>query len=317
VRRLGRLKQTAGPATDGVTRAEIEVIVNVGSGGGVRLELRRHLAQAFRALGVDARISFADGGADLVKLARRAARGDAERIVAGGGDGTLNAVAAAIIAADKALGVLPFGTLNHFAKDLGIPLDLESAVGAIVAGHEIRVDVGEVNGHIFLNNASLGLYPRVVRERERQQRLGWSKGPAAVWAAFAVLRRHPFLDIRLNVGGQSLTGRTPFLFVGNNEYAMERLTIGSRASLDKGRLSVYATSRLGRWGLLRLALRALAGGLRQERDLLAFATTDLLVETRRSRVRMALDGEVIVLRPPLHYAIRPRALRVLAPAAGP
>jgi len=280
-------------------------------------EVSLHVEEAFRALGADARITFAADGTDLVNLARVTARGDAERIVAGGGDGTLNAVAAATIDSGKTLGVLPLGTLNHFAKDLGIPLDLEGAVGAIVAGHAVRVDVGEVNGHLFLNNASLGLYPRIVRERERQQRLGWGKGPASVWAALAVLRRHPFLDIRLGVDGHTLTGRTPFLFVGNNEYAMERLTIGSRASLDRGRLSVYATSRLGRWGLVRLALRAWSGGLRQERDLLAFVTTDLFVETRRSRVRVALDGEVIVLRPPLHYAVRARALRVLMPAAGP
>ncbi len=297
-------------------RAGIEVIVNAASGGGVRPEVGLHVAQAFRALGADARVSVAADGTDLANLARLTARGDAERIVAGGGDGTLNAVAAATVDSGKTLGVLPLGTLNHFARDLGIPLDLQGAVGAIVAGHAVRVDVGEVNGHLFLNNASLGLYPRMVREREQQQRLGWGKGPASVWAALAVLRRHPFLDIRLSVGGHALTGRTPFLFVGNNEYATERLTIGSRASLDKGRLSVYATSRLGRWGLVRLALRALAGKLRQERDLLAFATTNLFVETRRSRVRMALDGELIILRPPLHYAVRPGALRVLTPAAG-
>jgi diacylglycerol kinase family enzyme len=163
-------------------------------------EVSLHVEEAFRALGADARITFAADGTDLVSLARVTARGVAERIVAGGGDGT---------------------------------------------------------------------------------------------------------------------GRTPFLFVGNNEYAMERLTIGSRASLDRGRLSVYATSRLGRWGLVRLALRAWSGGLRQERDLLAFVTTDLFVETRRSRVRAALDGEVIVLRPPPHYAVRARALRVMTPAPGP
>jgi diacylglycerol kinase family enzyme len=154
-----------------MTRAGIEVIVNAGSGG-VCPEVSLHVEEAFRALGADARITFAADGTDLVNLARVTARGDAERIVAGGGDGTLNAVAAATIDSGKTLGVLPLGTLNHFAKDLGIPLDLEGAVGAIVAGHAVRVDVGEVNGHLFLNNASLGLYPRIVRERERQQRAG-------------------------------------------------------------------------------------------------------------------------------------------------
>ncbi len=228
-----------------------------------------------------------------------------------------NTVAAAILESDKTLGVLPFGTVNHFAKDLGIPLDLEGAVGTIVAGHAVRVDVGEVNGRIFLNNSSLGLYPRIIRRRDKRQRLGWGKWPAYVWAAIAVLRRYPFLEIRLSSDGTTLVDRTPFLFVGNNEYNMERLNIGSRACLDKGELSVYATSRTGRLGLIRLALRALLGGLRQDRDLLAFTTTDLWVGTRRKRVRVALDGEVTIMDPPLHFQVRPGALRVLTPVKGP
>jgi YegS/Rv2252/BmrU family lipid kinase len=296
-------------------RAGPEVIVNASSGAGDRAEIHRRVTGAFEAAGADARISLAADGPDLVRLAHSAARGDAKTVVAGGGDGTMNSVAAAIIGSDKTLGVLPLGTMNHFAKDLGIPLDLEGAVRTIVAGHAVRVDVGEVNGRIFLNNSSLGLYPRIIRERERQQRLGWGKWPAYVWAALAVLRRYPFLEIRLSVKGRELTDRTPFVFVGNNEYQMDRLTIGSRACLDSGHLSVYAASHTGRLGLIRLAVRALLGGLRQDRDLLAFGTTDLRVGTRRKRVRVALDGEVTVMEPPLHYRVRPGALRVLAPVS--
>ena len=179
-----------------------EVIVNASSGAGVRAEVRQRLVEAFEAAGAHARISLAADGADLVRLAHRAARGDAEIVVAGGGDGTMSSVAAALIGSDKTLGVLPLGTMNHFAKDLGIPLDVEGAVRTIVAGHAVRVDVGDVNGRIFLNNSSLGLYPRIIRERERQQRLGWGKWPAYVWAALAVLRRYPFLEIRLSVDGR-------------------------------------------------------------------------------------------------------------------
>jgi YegS/Rv2252/BmrU family lipid kinase len=294
-------------------RARTEVIVNASSGAGVRADVRQRIAGAFEARGADARVSLAANGTDLAALAHSAARGDAETVVAGGGDGTLNSVAEAIIGSDKTLGVLPLGTMNHFAKDLGIPLDLEGAVGTIAAGHAVRVDVGEVNGRIFLNNSSLGLYPRIIRERERQQRLGWGKWPAYVWAALAVLRRYPFLEIRLTVDGRELTGRTPFVFVGNNEYEMDRLTIGSRACLDRGRLSIYAASHTGRLGLFRLALRALLGGLRRDRDLLALAATDFQVGTRRRRLRVALDGEVTVMEPPLHYRVRPGALRVLTP----
>jgi YegS/Rv2252/BmrU family lipid kinase len=293
-----------------------EVIVNASSGAGVRAEVRQRLVDAFEAAGAPARISLAAAGADLVRLAHSAAHGDAKTVVAGGGDGTMSSVAAALIGSDKTLGVLPLGTMNHFAKDLGIPLDVEGAVRTIVAGQAVRVDVGDVNGRIFLNNSSLGLYPRVIRERERQQRLGWGKWPAYVWAALAVLRRYPFLQIRLSVDGKERAGRTPFLFVGNNEYETDRLTIGSRNSLDRGQLSIYAASHTGRLGLVRLALRALLGGLRQDRDLLAFAAADLRVDTRRKRVRVALDGEVVVMEPPLHYRVRPKALRVLAPFSG-
>lgn len=293
---------------------KIEVLVNARSGAGDRPEIQQRLGDAFNARGADARIFLAGDGLELVTLAQRAAASDAGRVVAGGGDGTINTVAAAMIDTDKTLGVLPFGTMNHFAKDLGIPLGLEAAIETVVAGHAVSVDVGEVNGRIFLNNSSLGLYPHIIRERERQQRLGWGKWPAYVWAALGVLRRYPFLEIRLTVDGDAMIGRTPFVFVGNNAHDMTRFTIGSRACLDKGELSLYTTSHTGRLGLARLALGALLGGLRQNRDFLVFATKDAWIGTHHRRIRVALDGEVTIMAPPLHYLVRPGALRVLTPA---
>ena len=294
--------------------AAVEVILNARSGTGHGAAVRQRLADAFASRGVDARISMAGDGETLIALARHAVHSEADSVVAGGGDGTISSVAAAMIDSGKTLGVLPFGTLNHFAKDMAIPLDLDSAVDTIAEGHATAVDVGDVNGRIFLNNSSLGLYPRMVRERERQQRLGWGKVPASIWAAIGVLRRHPFLEVRLGVEGKELAGRTPFVFVGNNVYAVERLDIGTRACLDKGELSLYATSRTGRLGLILLALRALVGGLRQERDFLALTAHDIWVGTKRKGVQVALDGEVTIMEPPLHFRIRPAALRVLAPA---
>ena len=211
------------------------------------------------------------------------------------------------------MGVLPFGTMNHFAKDLHIPLDLEGAIETIVAGHAINVDVGEVNDRIFVNNSSLGLYPSIVRERRKQQRLGWGKWPAYVWAAVAVLRRYPFLDVRLSVDGKEFKSRTPFVFIGNNEYEMESLNIGGRTFLDAGKLSLYMSDRTSRLGLLRLAVRALFGGLRQEKDFIALCTKEVWIGTKHRHARVALDGEVLVMEPPLHYRVRLRALRVLAP----
>ena len=289
--------------------------MNAGAGAGQRADAQQRIADAFRARGAEARVSLAGDGTGLLTLAARAARGDAACVVAAGGDGTISAVASAIVGADKPLGVLPSGTMNHFAKDLKIPLDFDDAIETITAGHATRVDVGEVNGRIFVNNSGLGLYPRIIRERDRQQRLGWGKWPAYVWAALAMLRRYPFLEVRLSADGTDLALRTPFVFVGNNEYHMEQLDAGSRACLAKGELSVYTARATGRLGLVRLALRALLGGLRQERDFLAFTTADIRVDGRRRQLHVALDGEVVVMQSPLHSRGRPGALRVLTPAA--
>src|SRR5207244_3867283 len=171
--------------------------LNARSGTDDKKAVQRRLQQLFVARGIDAHISITRNGARVVDLAQQAARSNADIIIAGGGDGTINSVAAAAMESGKTMGVLPFGTMNHFAKDLHIPLDLEGAIETIVAGQAIEIDVGEVNGRIFVNNSSLGLYPSIVRERQKQQHLGWGKWPAYVWAALAVLRRYPFLDVRL------------------------------------------------------------------------------------------------------------------------
>ena len=292
----------------------VKVIINAYSGFEEKEEIRRQLAEIFAESEVACDISLARNGAEVADLARAAARADWKVIVAGGGDGTVNAVASAVVDSDKFLGVLPLGTLNHFAKDLGIPNDLDSAARAIVAGHTMNVDVGEVNGRIFLNNSSLGLYPTIVRERQKHQKLGSGKWPAFLWAALAALRRYPFLDLSLSVDGKEFHRRTPFVFVGNNEYEMESFNIGSRARLDRGHLSLYMTHQTGRWGLVRLAVRALLGRLREDKDFLALSTNEVKIETRRHRLRVAFDGEVDIMQTPFHYRVLPRALRVIVPA---
>jgi diacylglycerol kinase family enzyme len=290
------------------------VIINAESGANDKDSVRARLAELFDARGLDARIALARSGAEIVALARRAVQEDCNPIVAGGGDGTINAVASEIVETDRTLGVLPLGTLNHFAKDLKIPLDLEGAASNILDGRVASVDVGEVNGRIFLNNSSLGLYPSIVRHREKQQeRLGRGKWPAFIWATLNVLRRYPFLNVRLSTDSEELRRHTPFVFVGNNEYEMESFNVGGRSCLDAGQLSLYTAHGTGRLGLLRFAVRALFGGLRDEKDFDAMCTKEVWIETRRKRLRVATDGEVTVMSTPLHYRVRPGALRVLVP----
>ena len=290
-----------------------KILINAGAGGQFDDTLRERLGEIFRAADANADIIVAATPAEMAQVAQAAAREDYEMIVAGGGDGTISLVASALIDSGKVLGVLPLGTLNHFAKDLKIPTDFEEAAQNLVSGSLVQVDVGEVNGRTFLNNSTLGLYPTLVREREKQQRLGWRKWPAFVWAAIAALRRYPFVSVRATVDGEPVMTRTPFVFVGNNQYVMERLNIGTRERLDAGELSLYMTRRTGRFGLVRLAFRALLGRLRDEKDFMAMSAREVTIATKSSRARVAMDGEVDILQTPLEYRIRPRALSVVVP----
>ena len=293
----------------------LKIIISAGAGGVARDngEVSELLTSIFNEHKIDIDVSVATTGAELTELARDAARGPYKAIVAAGGDGTVSSVAASVIDSDKILGVLPLGTLNHFARDLKISSDLETAAQTIVAGHTTEIDVAEVNNRIFLNNSSLGLYPTIVRERVKHQRLGFQKWPAFVWATIQALRRYPFLDVRLRVKDQLLDRTTPFVFVGNNEYAMESFNIGLRDRLDRGVLSIYITHRTSRLKLISLALRALVGRLRDDKDFLAFSSDELKIETRHKRLRVAFDGEIELMETPLQYRIRTRALRVIVP----
>lgn len=289
------------------------VIMNKGAGGPDDPQARVH--ELFRAHGREPR--FVDPGNDICAVAADAARSAARMVVAAGGDGTVSAVASALAGTDKILGVLPVGTLNHFAKDLRIPLDLEGAVRTLVEGETAAIDVGEVNGRIFINNSSLGLYPQIVSRREvqQQQRLR-GKWPAFLWATIQALRRFPFLDLRIAFEGRQISRRTAFLFVGNNEYEIAGFNLGSRACVDGGQLGLYLTHRTGRFGLFRLALHALFGRVDQAKDFDAFCVKEARIESRRGRLLVACDGEVERMEMPLHYRIRPAALRACVPRKG-
>jgi diacylglycerol kinase family enzyme len=240
--------------------------------------------------------------------------GDHETIVAAGGDGTVSAVAAEVAGTEKVLGVLPLGTLNHFAKDLHLPLDLQGGVRTIAERNIKSVDVGEVNGRVFINNSSLGIYPHIVHRRiVEQMRLRIGKWPAFIWASMHAFRRFPFLDLRVELKGETLRRKTPFLFVGNNEYEMTGFRIGARKRLDAGKLGLYLTHRVGRWGLIRLAVRALLGYLSQQKDFEAYLVNEAFVEAHRRLILVAADGEVRWMELPLQYRSRPGALRVIAP----
>jgi diacylglycerol kinase family enzyme len=270
------------------------------------------IAAAFAGTGLSPEIQFV-AGRQATLAAQRAVAEGAGTVVAAGGDGTVGAVAAALAGTQVAMGILPLGTLNHFARDAGIPLGLAEAVRTVATGRARPVDVAEVNGRVFVNNSSIGLYPHALGERARQ---GGPKRVAMVAAAWAALQRLPAHRVLVAVDGRPEQRVTPCVFVGNNPYETSFGRVGHRAALDTGRLGVYTIRRASRPAVLALAVRALAGRLDTARDLGAEeASTVTIASAHRRTLRVALDGEVARLELPLRYRIRPGALRLLGPEA--
>jgi YegS/Rv2252/BmrU family lipid kinase len=287
------------------------LIINPEAGGYGKYRGVREVTDVLERCGVRAEIFHAepDGTAAAARLA---VEHGADTLIAAGGDGTVSAVASAITGTGTSLGILPIGTLNHFAKDMQIPLDVEQAARVIAGGKTSIVDVGEVNGRIFLNNSSLGLYPRIVMLRRKHRKLGRNRWVALFVAMATALRRMPFVHLRLLTEGTELSPReTALIFIGNNEYETSGGKAGTRQSLDGGHLFVYIVNATSRAQLVGLGIRALMGRLRDQEDFAVLRVTEAWVETRRRRVTVSFDGEAAVMNAPLHYRIRPGALRVL------
>ena len=290
-------------------------IYNPRSGSGHRPALLRASVERLRAAGHEVReyLCDSDRDGDPSQAAEAAVRDACGVLVACGGDGTVNAVARVAKTHHLVLGVLPFGTLNHFAKDLGIH-GTAHAEQVLLAGHIREIDAGLVNGRLFLNNAGIGIYPMMVLERERVQKAGIPKWPAFVAACVKIVLKMPFRRLCIKADGVRLARTTPFLFVGNNVYSIEGKSLGRRACLDAGVLGVCTARHVGPAGLFRFALRALMGTLRQDRDFTALTTTKLTVERKRRRaLHVSRDGEVCRMRLPLEFSTVPRAIQVLAP----
>ena len=295
---------------------DVVVICNSTAGAGCPNDWEQQLRAHFERAGAQARVHMVNNGAAIQGAVREALAQGVQRIVAGGGDGTISAVASELVGQDAVLGVLPLGTLNHFAKDLGIPLDLEAAVDTAVNGEVTPIDAAKVNDRVFINNSSLGLYPDIVRLRERhQRRLGHGKWRALLEASIGMAKKYPMLTVEIDIAGERHVLHTPFVFVGNNEYTMQGFEIGERRTLQDGRLSLYVTHRTGRLGLLRLATLALLRRLDQARDFATTTATSFTVRTGHSHLRVATDGEVTRMETPLHYRVLPGALKVALPKA--
>jgi diacylglycerol kinase family enzyme len=303
-----------------VYRLRVAALLNRSAGSIERLRVtavREALQAAFEQQGISADLEFLAGG-ELRLAAERArqrvARGELDAVVVGGGDGSIRTVASVLVGSDVSLGIIPLGTLNHFAKDLHIPISVDRAVTVISSGGTRYVDVAEVNSNIFINNSSIGIYPFLVLERERRRR----RSRLSKWIAFAltlprVLWHLPLFRLQIRVQGAVERCKSPCVLIGNNEYRLTIPAFGRRERLDRHEICIYVAKVQSPQSLFWLACRCILGRINQQRDLRIFRGDTAEVHSRRRRLLVAFDGEVETMRPPLHYRSRPGALRVFAP----
>jgi diacylglycerol kinase family enzyme len=292
----------------------IAVVINSAAGGLIgRAETEAALAARLRESGLEPVLVPESAGKLPARLdAALALHPDA--LVVGGGDGTIAAAAARLADTGVPLGILPLGTMNLLARDLGLPEDLDAAARALAGAERLAIDVAEVNGAVFLVAAMIGLPTRLGRHRERARGRGGLS--ARIGLGLAALRgalRHPPMRLALALPGRAgVRVWTRALVVTCNPLDAERFP--ARRALDAGSLGVYVARDFGAWWVVRFALRLLLGRPWGEHpDLAATEAPRLTVLSPRRTLRVMLDGEAALLRPPLRFRIRRGALTVLAP----
>jgi diacylglycerol kinase family enzyme len=294
---------------------KVRVIVNK-SGGTLKgvEDDEAQIVAAFLAAGVDADVRMTESADIFEALKEAAAAPGLDAVVAGGGDGTLSCAAGHLAGTGRAFGILPLGTLNHLARDAGIPAKIEEAAKVIAAGHIREFDVAEVNDRVFVNNSAVGLYPDMVLLREfEQEKKGRSKRLAMLSASLKSLshfRRH---KLWISAPGLETPIRTPLLFVGNNRYEVSLFGLGKRERLDAGELCLYAIRAGSRLHLLWAGIRGVFGRLDQQRDFITAYVTEAEISSDRPVLVLSADGETVRMETPLRYRIRPKALRLIVP----
>jgi diacylglycerol kinase family enzyme len=300
---------------------DVTVLVNRSAGTVIKGKITAEsLREMFQKAGTRADVKLIPGD-QILEAARAAVAAGTGAVIAGGGDGTIRSVASVLVGGEIPLGVLPLGTLNHFAGNLGIPEDLEAAVRLIAEGEVRAVDVGEVNGEIFLNNSSLGFYPPIVQARDQEMRRARrNKWVAAALATLRLLPKLSSLRVKISAGDWQVERRTEVLFVGVHEYTLNAFVHGASDALedDGGNLHLYISRSRSRLGLIGLALLGLVRDLKRVRSVEDRRLPELKVEVRKKRqIPVALDGEVARMNSPLLYRNRPQALRVIVPRETP
>ena len=313
--------EPATPAPERVAAtARLFVIINPGSGAQDAKAKRDLLGEIFEAAGRSHQFVPIEGPAMLegaVDKAAADAAGCGGVLVAVGGDGTINTVAAAALRQGCVLGVLPQGTFNLFARSHGISQDLETAAAALIRGCPEPVQVAQVNGRVFLVNASLGLYPQLLQDREGfQDRFGRRRWVAIVSGLLTLFKWRRQLKLEIELAGERTVLTTPTLFVGNNRLQLQRIGIAedTAARVGEGRLAAVAARPIGTMALMTLLLRGALGTLGEAEQVHSFAFQSLKVQVRgMRRLKVAVDGEVGVVTPPLLFAVSTKPLMLVVP----
>lgn len=286
------------------------MVVNASGGKASRAGegLRDQLVEAFAAQGITVSPQLVEGK-DLATTLTSLPGCDI--VAVGGGDGTLGSAAASLSKAGQTMAVLPLGTLNHLSIDLGIPADLAEAAKIAVTGQTRTIDLAQVGARVFINNASVGLYTKLVRVRDAENLPKWL---ATIPAAWTVLRAIKVRRLELDIGGARQVIETPLLFIGNNRYNFTGERIGQRDALDRGELALYAVSHRSALALIGFALRTLLGRADADRDFTHISECAEFTLLGSGPIHVAHDGEVSEMSLPLRFASLPHALKVRVPA---
>lgn len=303
-------------------RAPICVVMNAGSGSHrSSADTEQGIRGVLEASGRPHEVVVIDEPSSLesraVELAARQAR-EGGVLVAAGGDGTLNTLAQAALDHDCAFGVIALGTFNYFSRAQDLPLEPEKATELVLGTHIRPTQVGLLNGRIFLVNASLGLHPQLLQDREEfKQQYGRRRSMAVIAGLRTILSRRIELALQIELKGESHDLRTTTLVVNNNRLQLEQLGVPEAPAVDEGRLVAVLLPPSGKVALLGLALRGAAGQLGSAKNVERIEFRRMRVKAgrgeRRKRMKVAVDGEVLVLQSPLVFEIAPRALRLVAP----
>jgi diacylglycerol kinase family enzyme len=300
----------------------IFVIVNASSGRNAAEDKIELLRAGFSRANRPYEILVAEHGGQIAEVARRAVDEARQRrgvLAVAGGDGTINAVGQVALAHEIAFGIIPEGTFNYLSRSHGIPQEPEEAIRSIIGGVVRPVQAGMVNDRVFFVNASVGLYPQLLEDREAYKRRFGRSRYVAVWSALVTLMSQAVqLEIDLEADDQRRHVRTPTLFVANNRLQLEQVGIAEAPSLDHDHLVAITAQSLGIVSSLRLMARGFMGRLGEAPEVSSFAFETLAVQIGRrrrpSRVKVATDGEIVYLATPLTFRPSPHRLQLIVPA---